>query len=49
MSKIVKCPECSSEFDIGYARTFACSGCNQAPLGSCGMIKCPKCGKEFPL
>ncbi len=44
---IVICPHCGFKFDVSYARTFACAGCNSAALGSCGLIKCPNCGKEF--
>ncbi|MBS7650608.1 MAG: hypothetical protein QXI59_05100 [Candidatus Bathyarchaeia archaeon] len=45
--RLYRCPRCGFEFDISYARVFACSGCPSASLGDCGMIKCPACKHEF--
>jgi len=45
---ISKCPRCGFEFNITYARTFACRGCRYSVFGDCGYIKCPRCGFEYP-
>ncbi|MHA1264257.1 MAG: hypothetical protein ACTSRS_03400 [Candidatus Helarchaeota archaeon] len=47
MTQLVRCPKCAKSFSPVYARAIACSGCNSAILGDCGMIKCPFCGHEF--
>jgi len=46
--KLILCPKCGYQFDVSYARAFACRGCPSSAMGSCGYIKCPKCGHEFP-
>lgn len=45
---LVSCPKCFRQFDISYARAFACSGCPSVAMGSCGSVRCPYCGHEFP-
>ncbi len=47
ISMAVTCPNCKKNFDITYARAFACRGCEQS-FSTCGMIKCPYCNFEFP-
>ncbi|RLF05347.1 MAG: hypothetical protein DRJ60_05715 [Thermoprotei archaeon] len=47
-SRTVKCPNCGYEFDLTYARTFACGTCPSAAVG-CKYVKCPNCGYEWPL
>ncbi len=47
-TKISKCPRCGFEFDVSYARMFACRGCKYSVFGNCGYIRCPKCGYEYP-
>ena len=41
-----KCPHCSFEFSLVYARTFACQGCPEAVMG-CPKVRCAKCDMEF--
>ncbi|MEM4576611.1 MAG: hypothetical protein QW701_04000 [Candidatus Nezhaarchaeales archaeon] len=47
-TKLVRCPKCGYEFDITYARTFACGGCPSAAVG-CKYARCPSCGHEWPI
>ncbi len=47
MKHFYTCPRCGFRFEISYARSMACIGCNYASLGNCNLVKCPKCGFEF--
>ncbi|MCS7139950.1 MAG: hypothetical protein N3F04_05610 [Candidatus Nezhaarchaeota archaeon] len=47
-SRVIICPKCGHEFDITYARTFACGTCPSAAIG-CEQVKCPYCGHEWPV
>ena len=44
MKRFVRCPECGEEFEISYARTFACGSCPS--VVQCDLVKCPKCGNS---
>lgn len=44
--KILRCPACGFQFEVSYARAFACGGCPSSI--SCDYVRCPKCGEEFP-
>lgn len=45
---IITCPECGFQFDILYARTVSCQGCDKMLSSlSCEYVRCPKCGFEF--
>ena len=44
--KVLRCPACGFEFEVSYARAFACGGCPSSI--SCDYVRCPKCGEEFP-
>ncbi|MBS7639132.1 MAG: hypothetical protein QW600_01790 [Candidatus Bathyarchaeia archaeon] len=48
--RAVTCPKCGFQFDILYARTISCQGCNRILSSlSCEYVKCPRCEFEFPL
>ncbi|MCC6042590.1 MAG: hypothetical protein LM598_03050 [Candidatus Verstraetearchaeota archaeon] len=47
-TRIIRCPKCGYEFDLSYARTFACGGCPSSAIG-CQYARCPMCGHEWPL
>jgi uncharacterized C2H2 Zn-finger protein len=47
-TRIIRCPKCGYEFDLSYARTFACGGCPSSAIG-CQYARCPRCGHEWPL
>jgi len=48
VSHMIKCPRCGFEFNLIYARAFACQGCRYSVMG-CDAVRCPRCDLEFKL
>ncbi len=46
--KLIRCPKCGFEFNLMYARAFACQGCRYSVTG-CNAVRCPRCDCEFGL
>lgn len=46
--KLIRCPNCGLEFNLMYARAFACQGCKCSVSGY-DNVMCPKCDCAFGL